>query len=349
MHGEALVGVGLGERPPGQQVVLVGGEDQPSAQHPQEALLGRVHDVDHDLGLGPGGGSHPRLGVVAAHAQGDDAQRRQLRVAVEHAGEGVGQDGPVVDPRAADDLPVHLDVVVEQRPQPAQRRRPPPVPQQVRPDRRVGGVDADVERADPLGDDPLQVGLGEAGQGGEVPVEEAQPVVVVLEVEALPQPRRQLVDEAELAVVVAGADLVEQRAVDLDAERLAGPLGHLDGDLQPTPPEVEHRVRLVGEPAPLDDVAGGLAVDGQHLVVDQDTGPVGRRTGDDGDDAGRRHDRSSVRGTAGASPGPPRSRWPPQVININVCHSPGARHRRGRPPPLGRSPRPTVPTRRGPP
>ncbi len=81
-----------------------------------------------------------------------------------------------------------------------------------------------LQRRQPLGDDPLEVGLGEAGEGGEVPVEERQPVVVVLEVEALPQPGRQLVDEAELAVVVAGAHLVEQRRLHLDAERLAGPL-----------------------------------------------------------------------------------------------------------------------------
>ena len=53
-----------------------------------------------------------------------------------------------------------------------------------RPDVGIGGVDAHVERAQPLGDDPLEVGLGEAGERGEVPVEERQAVVVVLEVEA---------------------------------------------------------------------------------------------------------------------------------------------------------------------
>ena len=153
----------------------------------------------------------------------------------------------------------------------------------------VGGVDADVERAQPLGDDPLEVGLGEAGQGGEVPVEEAEPVVVVLEVEALPQPRRQLVDEAELAVVVARAHLVEQRRVDLDAERLAGGLGHLDGELEPAAADVEHQVGLVGQQPPLDDVPGGLAVEADDLVADEQTGPLGRRSGRDGDDAGCGH------------------------------------------------------------
>ena len=62
-----------------------------------------------------------------------------------------------------------------------------------------------------LVDHPLQIGFGEAGEGREVPIEERQAVVVVLQVEALPHALRQLVDEAELAVVVARAHLVEQR------------------------------------------------------------------------------------------------------------------------------------------
>ena len=88
----------------------------------------------------------------------------------------------------------------------------------------VGGVDADVQRRQALGDHPLEVGLGEAGQRREVPVQEAQPVVVVLQVQAAAQALRQLVDEAELAVVVARAHPVEHRAGHLGAERLAGAL-----------------------------------------------------------------------------------------------------------------------------
>ena len=66
-----------------------------------------------------------------------------------------------------------------------------------------------------FGDDSLEVGLGEPCQRREVAVEEAEPVVVVLEVQAAAHARWQLVDEAELAVVVAGANPVEHRAGDL--------------------------------------------------------------------------------------------------------------------------------------
>ena len=68
-----------------------------------------------------------------------------------------------------------------------------------------------MQRRQALGHHALEVGLGEAGERREVPVEERQPVVVVLQVEAGSHPRRELVDEAEGAVVVARADLVEER------------------------------------------------------------------------------------------------------------------------------------------
>ena len=88
------------------------------------------------------------------------------------------------------DLAVDLDVVVEQGPQPAQAGGPPAVAQQVGAHLGVGGVDGDVQGRQALGDHPLEVQLGEAGEGGEVPVEERQAVVVVALVEAGAHPRR---------------------------------------------------------------------------------------------------------------------------------------------------------------
>ncbi len=97
----------------------------------------------------------------------------------------------------------------------------------------VGGVDADVQRRQPLGDHPLEVGLGEPGERREVPVQERQPVVVVLQVQAAAHALGQLVDEAELAVVVAGANPVEHGARHVDAERLARPLLDREREVEP--------------------------------------------------------------------------------------------------------------------
>ena len=107
-------------------------------------------------------------------------------------------------------------------------------------------MDADVQRRQALGHDPLEVGLGEPGERREVPVQEAQPVVVVLQVEAAAHALGQLVDEAELAVVVAGADPVEHGARHLGAERLTGPLGDVQLELEAAARDVEVDVGLVG-------------------------------------------------------------------------------------------------------
>ena len=125
-------------------------------------------------------------------------------------------------------------------------------------------MDGDEERAQALGEDALGVELGEAGQGGEVPVEEREPVVVVLQVEAAPHALGQLVDEAERAVVVAGADAVEDGRGDLDAERLAGVLvdAHQPGQRRAGAADQDAEVARVGEALEIDDVARLVPVRG---------------------------------------------------------------------------------------
>ena len=154
----------------------------------------------------------------------------------------------------------------------------------------VGGVDGDEQRAQALGQHPLEVHLGEAGQRGEVPVEERQPVVVVLHGQAAAHALGQLVDEAELAVVVAGADPVEDGRGDLDAEWLARLLAHGDGEGARHPATAHDEVQfgLVHQEAVLDDVTGRAAVEREELVTGLQSGQRGRRRCGDGDDLGRR-------------------------------------------------------------
>ena len=140
----------------------------------------------------------------------------------------------------------------------------------------IGGVDAHVERAQPLGHDSFEVGLGEAGECRVVAVQERQPVVVVLHVQAAPEAGRQLVDEAELAVVVARAHLVEESGVHLDAERRAGPLLDREGDIEPAAHDLELDLGFVGQELPLDHVAGHVAVDRVDAVADLDARHLGR-------------------------------------------------------------------------
>ena len=227
MLGEALVGGGRREGPLGHQVVLVGGEDHPPTEGVEEGLLPLLHEVAHRGGLGRVWGRMASSWENVLTPSGHAGHGGQARVAVEHPGQGVLQDGAVVAARAHHDLAVDLDAPVEQGTEPPQAGGPPPVAQQSGPHLGIGGVDGDEQRAEPLGQHPLQVHLGEPGQGGEVAVEERQPVVVVLQRQAAPHPLGQLVDEAELAVVVARPHPVEHGRGHLDPEGLARLLGHV--------------------------------------------------------------------------------------------------------------------------
>ena len=83
----------------------------------------------------------------------------------------------------------------------------PRLAEQTVPQVGVGRVHRDVQRRQPLLLDAGELRLREVGQRDVVPVQERQPEVVVLDVEALAHPARQLVDEAEHALVGAGGDL----------------------------------------------------------------------------------------------------------------------------------------------
>jgi hypothetical protein len=146
-----------------------------------------------------------------------------------------------------------------------------------------------VQWREALADDTLEVRLGEPRQRREVAIEETQPVVVVFQVEAPAHPLRQLVDEAELAVVVAGAHPIEHGAGDLGAERAPRRLG--DGDLlfEAVAGEQQVDLGLVGPQPPLDDVPRDATVEAQDRVARADPGLFGGRAGRDGDDNGRAH------------------------------------------------------------
>ena len=130
-----------------------------------------------------------------------------------------------------------------------------------------------------LGEDALGVELGEAGQGGEVAVQERQPVVVVLEVEAPAHALGQLVDEAERAVVVTGPDAVEDGRGDLHPERLPRLLvdPHDPGQRRAGAAHEDAEVARVAESLEIDDVARLLPVNAEELVTHGQTGAGCRR------------------------------------------------------------------------
>ncbi len=124
-----------------------------------------------------------------------------------------------------------------------------------------------VQGREPLLRDARDVLVLDIRERDEGAGEERQPKVVVAHVQRWPQPGRELRDEAEDARVVALAHAVEEKLVELDADRLV-PL--------PRDDRVAHRALgrrdpheeavLGGQPSPVDDVAHGPAVHRQDGV-----------------------------------------------------------------------------------
>ena len=150
--------------------------------------------------------------------------------------------------------------------------------------RRVGRVDGDVEGGEMLLDDALEGRLVEIGEGDVVAVEERQPEVVILDVEAPPHPLRQLVDEAKHALVGAGRNLPSPGRLELDAEIGTAAL---EGERQrgAVPLHRERERLLARVKAEVDRVPKPVAVDREDPIAAGETGPRGRgaRT-DAGDD-----------------------------------------------------------------
>ena len=224
-------------------------------------------------------GPHRRLLGEGAHAHRDQGDAHELGIEGDHVLEGVFEFLAVVDAGTDHDLRVDLDAGAQELAQPAQARGPPGIAQHIGPQLRIRGVDRHVQRRELLVDHALQVELGEAGEGGVVAVEEGQAKVVVLDVEGAAEPLGQLVDEAEGAVVVAGADAVEDGRIDRDAQGLTLGLG--DGDLvaQGSALSLEHQGHLGGVDQLLvfDDVGGFAPVDRHQLVTDGDVRSRGGR------------------------------------------------------------------------
>ena len=233
-----------------------------------EGLLPLLDRVAHGGRLGHGVGPHGALVGEPADAERDTGHRGQGRVAVEHPGQRVVQDAAVVLARAHDHLAVDLDAAVQEGAQPPQAGGAAAVAEQVGTDVGVGGVDGDEQGAEALGEHPFEVHLGEAGERGEVPVQEGQPVVVVLQRQAPPHALGQLVDEAELAVVVTGPHPVEDGRRDLGAERFPRLLGDLDGEglRDAATAHDEVQIGLVDQQAVLDDITGRPSVEREELV-----------------------------------------------------------------------------------
>ena len=209
MHREALICLFRRKRLPGHQVVLIGCEHHSSPEHAEERRLPFINDLDDPIGFIGCVQPHRRFGVELRQAERHNSHGLELRKPIEHTRQGVVEHVTIVDARTHDDLATDFDPVVEECSKPAQTHPAARILQHPVPDVVVGCVNRHVQRRQSLGNDPFQIGFGEAGKGREVAVEKAQPIVIVLEIQTSTHALRKLIDEAKLAVVVARANTIK--------------------------------------------------------------------------------------------------------------------------------------------
>lgn len=138
-------------------------------------------------------------------------------------------------------------------------------------------MDTHVQRGQPIDEDSFQVGFGESGQGREVSVQKAQPIIVIFEIQALSHSRRQLIDEAKGTVIVTGSHSIEDCARDFDSKSL--PFGLFNGELVSQSASIDFyldRCRI-GEHSPFDDVSWDETIDRKDLVTCEDPLSFGHR------------------------------------------------------------------------
>ena len=74
---------------------------------------------------------------------------------------------------------------------------------------RTVGMNAHINRRQPLFKNSLKIRLSESCQRGEVAKQKTQPIVVVLQIQTATHSLRQLVNETELAMVIACVNAIE--------------------------------------------------------------------------------------------------------------------------------------------
>ena len=199
------------DRPARLEVPLVAGVDDALAVAALALIPKLLHDVDDgSAGLGVVGRLLEQVLPVIRHTAGHRCHALHHRGQLQQVSEGAAQLIAVVDAPAEHQLAVDGDAALHQTGQVLEHLARPLVGQHPDPELGVRRMDGDVDGRDVHLDDAVDLVVLHIGHGDIVAEQEGQPLVVVLEVEALPHPRRELVDEAEHTVVGAGVLLVAQ-------------------------------------------------------------------------------------------------------------------------------------------
>ncbi len=187
------------------------------------ALVAKLfHNVD-DLCAGRGivGGLRKQIFTVIRHSAGHRRDALHHRGQLQQVCQRAAQLIAVVDAAAQNQLAIDRNAAFHKARQVLEHLAAPLVGEHPHPKLRVGGVDRNVDRRDMHLDDALDLVILHIGHGDIVAEQKGQPLVIIFKVQALPHTGRELIDEAEHAVIGAGVLLIAQIGLKVAPERPA--------------------------------------------------------------------------------------------------------------------------------
>ncbi len=133
----------------------------------------------------------------------------------------------------------------------------------------------DIDRRNPHLDDPVDVPVGEVGQGDIVAKQKGHPAVVILKIEGFPHPRGHLVYKTEHAFVLAGALLIHQVGFKLQPDVIILPLADLYRTRFASPQQIQNDPPAGHIKAVIEQVVNRVPVDRRQRVTRLYPGPRG--------------------------------------------------------------------------
>ena len=276
----ALVGLVLRQRQSGKQIQLIGCIDDAAAVRGKAPAL---HGFDL-LDRRPRRflrecGNRTELFAEFRHAERHDRDALDCRHHAEQIGERLMQIVAVIPCRAEDDLTVHRHAGIGHAAKIFQRFTGFFVAEHFIAQQRIGRLHGDIDRHMHF-DDAVNILVGEVGQRDIAALQKGEPGIVILEIDRIPHPLRILVDEAENAVIAAGALFVHERSREAEAGVLIFALAQADLLLGAVPQEAHGQVLCGDGKAIIQHIMDHGIIDRDQAVAGADARFVSRRSGD---------------------------------------------------------------------
>jgi hypothetical protein len=144
------------------------------------------------------------------------------------------------------------------------------IPEDLAAQPQIGSMHGYVERAEPLFPYSFPILLAPIGKGYKVPPEKGVTVIVILDIEAAPHPRGQLIHEAKGATVLATAQAIEDHLLEIEAQILPIPSSEPTSENLASPPDYKLQLLLGRVEAVIDDIPQPVAIDREEFIAWQE-------------------------------------------------------------------------------